>query len=233
MKKTLRAALTMVAASLAAGQLWADVITGALTYAQPTGTVTATESIPMLVTFTADPSYALVTDASGTPLLGGPSLAQIIANLDAGLPSTIDPTVDTLRIALTNPFRCGGTFTTVCLDGPPYSFDFFPGYQFGDLNIPAGGSFTFNHGSFNPTGGKAPAGTYTYDGSMLGFVVLDLDVLDSNGNATWIAYVPLGDAAASGSSFTRTVLPSSVPEPGSMTMIGLAVAALALRLRRG
>lgn len=233
MIKTLRAVVLIGAASLAAGQLWADAMAGSLTYAQPAGTVTATESIPMLVTFTADPSYSLVTDANGTPQVGGPSMAQIIANLYPGLPSAVDPTVNILRIALTDPFRCGGTFNTVCLDGPPYDFDFFPGYQFGNVNIPAGGSFTFTHGSFKPTGGTAPAGTYSYNGSMLGFVVAALDVLDSNGYPTAIAYVPLGDTAGSGSTFTRTVLPSSVPEPGSMAMVGLAVAALALRLRRG
>lgn len=231
MCKSSRGLLIAAAALLMCGTASASPDFGTLVFTQPAGFVGPTDAIPVQITFTASSSYTLVTDAGGRVTQGAPSLAVILANLYSNLPAAVDPHNDKLDIVINNPYQCGGTFGA-CLTGPPYDFDFFPGYQFGNLNILPGGSFTYTHGSFLPTGGSAPQGTYEWSGSIFGIQINDLDVLDANGYSTPIAFINLATTMESNSTFSRTVVGTAIPEPGSLWLAGLGVAAVALRARR-
>ncbi len=142
-------------ALLATGAQAAVIAT--LTFDQPTGVVSPTDPVPVFVTLTlsAD-SDALVTDSTGQ-VTSGLTDQDII---DAGY----DPTLMTRRI-VNNAFECGGTFSTTCIDPPPYGIDFNYGAQSfigaANLNLQAGSSTQFLFGTFMPAG-AAPAGTYTF-----------------------------------------------------------------------
>ena len=71
---------------------------------------------------------------------------------------------------------CSGTFTSSCTVAPPYDFNFNfnlnPPNMIApaNLNLPAGSSYDYLFGSFDPTGGTAPVGTYQFFFSSL-FIV--------------------------------------------------------------
>ncbi|MDB5424633.1 MAG: hypothetical protein JWQ29_2049, partial [Phenylobacterium sp.] len=125
-----------------------------LSFDDPTGIVLPNDAVPVWLTLTlgAD-SDALKTDASGQ-VTSGLTDQDII---DAGG----DPTIQT-RWIVNHAFECSGTFTAVCADPPPYSFDFAsgPGTFNGatNLDLAPGSSTHFLFGTFNPAG-PVPAGT--------------------------------------------------------------------------
>jgi hypothetical protein len=81
-------------------------------------------------------------------------------------------------------------------------------------------------GTFTPEGGNAPAGTYNLPGAQYEIQVFDTDVLDSNGFATEVAEIPLGDTLNS-AGFTANVTAANVtPEPGFFGIIALALPVL-------
>jgi PEP-CTERM motif len=225
---------------LAGGQaLWGQQPSkGTLTFTTPTGTVNATDSIPVWLTLLLNPSYALATDASGN-VTTGLTISDVQDNLFSGLPPGVDPTTDPLTSNVNVSFGCSGTFTSVCTSGPPYdfNFNFNPPSMIApvNLNLPAGSSFDYLFGSFDPTGGTAPAGTYDFFFTGLFIQVFDGNFQDPNnpGSPLHIADVPIADTGASNSTFTRDVVGgAAIPEPGTTALMLAGLGVLAGFVRR-
>ncbi len=163
-------------------------------------------------------SAAIATDASGNII--GLSAADIQPYL-FGV-SGVNLATDTLTSTLTSGISCGdNTFvSTGCAGGPPYDYSFFPSsFAFAtDFDLTAGNSITGALGSFTPTGGTAPAGTYSLVDVDVSIIVFD----DSLANDPDIAIIDLADTS---NAFTRTVV-SSAPEPGTWALMlaGLVLA---------
>lgn len=212
---------------------------GSLTFTTPTGTVNATDSIPVWLTLLLDPSYALATDATAN-VTTGLTIPDIQAHLFGGLPGGVDPTTDALTSNVNVSFGCSGSFTTSCTGGPPYdfNFNFAPPAMVApvNLNLPAGSSFDYLFGSFDPTGGTAPAGTYQFFFSGVFIQVFDNNFLqdpnDQNSGPLHIADVPIANTQDSNSTFTRDVTGSSVPEPGTYGLMLAGLGVLAGFVRR-
>jgi uncharacterized protein (TIGR03382 family) len=135
-------------------------------------------------------------------------------------------------------FSCSSTFTTTCLAGPDYNFDFWTSSAPGKPSINFLTSFTlapgdateFLFGSFFPAAGGASPGVYTFYNAGL---TLNVRGMDADGNVLDATVTTLGETCASSSpacAFTRTV--SAVPENGSPALMTLGLLALALRLQR-
>jgi hypothetical protein len=197
----------------------ADVI-ATLSFDTPSATVANNVDIPVYVTLTLDPtSDPIITDASG--LVTSPLSAQNIADLG----SSDD-------VIINNGFVCSGNFTSGCGAGA-YSFNFnFNAPSFVDppnLDLEPGSSTQFLFGTFSPTGGHAPAGTYNFYDAVFEFEHFDPST--STSSFSTIANTCAFDGSTC--SFTRFVT-ASAPEPASwMTiMLGVAAAGGALRLSR-
>jgi hypothetical protein len=206
-----------------------------LTFMDPFQSVNPADSIPVWLTLALDPaSDPLITDA-GANVTSGLTVADVQANLFSGLPA-VDPTTDTLTSNLNVGFGCSGTFTSSCTTGPPYDFifNFNPPTLISpaNLNLPAGSSTNFLYGTFVPTGGIAPPGTYQFFFASVFIQVFDQNFLQDPSNLSsgplHIADVPIADTAESNSVFTR----SSVPEPGTYTLMLAGLGALVAFMRR-
>jgi hypothetical protein len=188
------------------------------TFTTPAGTVNAMDSIPVFLTLSLDPSSdPLITDGSGN-LISSYSIADVQANLFSGLPDGVDPTVDPLHSYLNEFFECSGTFTTSCTQGPPYDFQFGPPISF-NLDLEPGNSIDLLLGTFTPTGGIAPPGTYTFlNGGVFIQIFDDAFPVDPSDPSSLpglhIADIPVAAADTGGSVFTRDVI-AGAPEPGS------------------
>lgn len=221
-----------------AASSFAGVI-GTVSFTQPTGTVGQTDSISVYLTLALNPdSDPLTTDASGLVTSGMP--ADLTPFLFPSLPTGADGSggiTSNLNVA----FGCSGTFTAVCTDGPPYDFTFsytpptFIAPQ--NLNLQPGDSVSYLFGTFTPSGGSAPPGTYTLPYAALFIQVYDTTFLadqnDPFSGPLHIGDIPLG-STVEGAAFTRDVL-ADAPEPGTWMMmlsgLGLAGGA-ALRRKR-
>jgi len=200
--------------------------TGSVVFSQPTGTAGSTDSIDVGVTVALDASSsAIMTDGSGN-ITSGVDNADLVA---AG----IDPTmVDHSDINVF--FACSGTFTTFC-SGPPYDFNFaFPpaGIPFSDnLDLEAGSSTDFLFGTFTPTAGIVPYGTYTF--YNMGIFAQYYDA--QNNHLGDVAFFNACDASDSSCDFTRTVdhgpLTLGVPEPASWALLLLGIGGIGGMLR--
>ncbi|NNM75933.1 PEPxxWA-CTERM sorting domain-containing protein [Sphingomonas sp. ID1715] len=205
----LRTAIKTAALALASAAQAPAAVIGTFTFDQPTGTVLSNVPIDINVTLTLDASSdAITTDGDGN-VTSGLSEADIIA---AGA----DPT-QVARTFLSASFECSGTFTAVCNQGPPYDFDFDLSQFFfaQNFDLQPGQSFSFRFGTFTPTGGNAPAGTYSFNASALfGIQEDDGDVFYSHFADTCVGQDP---ACA----FTRTVQAAApgVPEPASWALM--------------
>ncbi len=222
------------AAALMTAPAQAAVI-ATLNFTQPTGTVFSNQSIDVYLRLTLDPSSdALTSDAGGTPTSGFDPTSYT---------GPIDLTDPNTRIVFNEFFECSGTFTAVCGDGPPYDFTFsyaqpnFIGPV--DFNLQPGDSFEWLFGTFTPTGGNAPAGTYTFynAGAIVQLYNPGADLNDPSDDLfdsiTLAQTCPGEDAACA---FTRQVLaaPDGVPEPAAWALMlaGFGLVGSAMR-RRG
>src|SRR5262249_40875114 len=111
----LRIALALIGFATAGAAL--ALPTATLTFRDPTGTVSRTDSIDVWVTLTLAPtSVPLTTDSTGAVTSGvEPS----------DLPAGFTPTFSVVN----NFFSCSSavTFTTNCINAPPYAFTFNTG----------------------------------------------------------------------------------------------------------
>lgn len=231
MKKLLM--MGAAAAALAAVPAQAAVI-ATLEFVQPTGTVLSNQPIEVFLRLTLDAnSDALTTDASGTVTSGfdGGSYAGPI---DLNDPNT--------RIFFNEFFECSGTFTSACGSGPPYDFDFSyaqPNFISPvNFDLQPGESFEWLFGTFTPTGGNAPAGTYAFfnAGAFIQIFNPGADLIDPNDDQrdsiTFAQTCPGQDMACA---FTRQILaaPGGVPEPAAWAMMlaGFGLTDAAMRRR--
>ena len=217
-----KSAIAAVALATAAQAPAAVIAT--LTFDQPTGTVLSNVPIDVNVTLTLDAGSDAITTDSSRNVTSGLTEADIIA---AGA----DP-AEVQRTFLGVAFECTGTFTAGCIAGPPYDFDFDLSRFFfeADFDLQPGDSFSFRFGTFTPTGGNAPAGSYTFYNAITHFGIQenDGDIFYSR-----IADTCPGENAAC--AFTRDVLAApAVPEPSSWALMigGFGLAGTALRTRR-
>ena len=244
--------------SIAAGflifglQIASADIFGTISFTTPVVTVGSTDSIPVYLTLTLDPSSApLITDNSGhiTDL----SQTQVQSNLfgngnyydsgnscqGGGCPiSYTYHSSDTFLSNTNEGYSCYGiTFfsaTSPCGGGTsPYNFNFGPGPGFdfaANLDLLTGSSSTYLFGTFTPAGGNAPAGTYTLPDAFYFMQVYDDSQLDSYGQPIHIADIySLGDTNGS-AGFTANVI--ATPEPGFYWYLVLSLPLLFVGARR-
>lgn len=213
-----------------------------LEFTQPTGTVGSAEAIPVYVKLTnTDSTRDFVFDSS-LPLGGlGANEVPTSGNLyDAatGQNTSVDFAAYT-SVRLGASFACtsGNFISNVCTPGA-YTFSWtHEGAVFGDaLRLVPSQSFEYLLGTFNPTGGSAPAGVYELLSTTLW---LDVNGVDASGNALWQYAFPVStcnwsnaaDCSAHGLSFfTRTV--TAVPEPTTALMLWAGLLGLAALRRR-
>ncbi len=213
------AALIAAAASPAPAAIIAD-----FTFDTPSATVLSTANIDIDVTLTLDAmSDAITTDDDGN-VTSGLTEADIVA---AGA----DPT-QVERTYLVVGFECSGNFTAVCINGPPYDFDFdLSQFQFArNYDQQAGESFGFRFGVFSPTGGNAPAGTYTFYNA-----IAQVAIQETDGDTFYYRFAETCPQQNSACAFTRTVQAApTIPEPASWAMMiaGFGLAGVAARSRR-
>jgi hypothetical protein len=238
MTKMIRAATVGLCLLLWAGILGAAPI-ATLTFTVPDGTVSPTDSIPVMLTLSLSPlSDALITDSTGQ-VTSGLTTADIQANLFSGLGvdesgATVANTVSSLNVS----FGCSGSFTSSCGQGPPYDFTFGSAMvNPANLNLAPGSATNYLFGTFTPTGGAAPPGTYQFFYSAIYIQVLDPNNFRIPGNPSsgflQIASVPIADTQSSSSVFTRVVL-AATPEPASFAFMlgGLGVMIGLVRRRK-
>jgi len=201
--------------------------TGSVVFTQPTGTAGSTDSIPVEIIVAIDGgSEAIMTDGSGNVTSGVDNADLIAAGIDPALISHSDVNVY---------FSCSGTFTTGC-GGPPYGFDFaFPpsGLPFStNLDLQPGSSTDFLFGTFNPTGGIAPYGTYTFYDAGIFAQYWDAQ----NNHLGDVAFFDTCASQTAACAFTRTVdhgpVAGGVPEPASWTLMIMGFGAIGAGLRR-
>lgn len=221
------ASLALALACLTASPA-AAVATGTLTFTQPTGSVSSTDSIDVYYTVALDQSSAAITTDSSGNIISGVTNADLLA---AG----IDPSLVT-RSDINVSFSCSGTFTNGC-GGPPYDFNF--GFGAGSLSftnsldIQPGTTSNFLFGTFTPTGGIAPYGSYTFfDAGVFA------QFYDANNNHLGdVAFFDTCGSQTANCAFTRTVDSGpigGVPEPASwaLMLVGFGLTGAVLRRRR-
>ncbi len=167
-----------------------------LAFTQPTGTASPTDSIPVWVRLTLDPSsdpLELNDSASASPPFGVPPenypdfYSPDLTEEDVGGYELVS--LDSLdAVYLNTSFVCSGTFTTSCTAGPPYTFsfntsgpdtiNFVPNYGSPTFSLQPGESHDYLFGTFTPTGGGPVApGTYYFYSTDL--------MLSFHGTGTW------------------------------------------------
>ncbi len=221
-----------------AGTASAGII-ASLTFNDPTGIIGPNDSVPVWLTLTLGAnSDPVVTDAFSVVTSPVPDWT---ANIWPGLPGIPDLLNDHFQIIVNEGYGCGQTFVVAgCTSGTPYNFNFnFDPPAFvapANLNLNPGDSYTWLFGTFAPSAGPVPAGTYSFPYASVDFYVSDLDMLvlngqlDPNGYPQQIASVHLADTGV-GAPFERTVVPE--PTTWVFAISGLAMTAVgALRRKR-
>ena len=208
-----------------------------LSFTQPAGTASSSESIPVWVT--------LSVGASGPALRYAPSASSPFGLSPGDLPAFGDDGMGHVyaftqysSAVLGNWYGCSGSFTQGCATGA-YRFDFnadlWAGLADADgsLSLAPGQSVDLLWGSFVPQGSGAPAGDYVFYRAVLGLSVSGEGV-DGQGHAVTLSatafpFQTCSDGKAS-CAFTRTV--AAVPEATSLQLFGLGLLTLSLGARR-
>ena len=215
-------AIVGLALGMAAAAPASATVTGTLAFTQPTGVVGPTDVVPVLLTLTLDQTSDALSVSNYTITSGGPSDAELIA---AGFDLSQAYTTN-LNVF----FQCGGTFNSICLDPPPYRFDFsFENYA--EIDIAAGDDYTFAFGAFTPDPGAVPAGSYIFYNAGIFVQAFGLDL---NGDPLHhdFAIANTCDNENITCAFTRTVVGGAVPEPATWAMMVLGFGGMGAMLRR-
>ncbi len=238
---SMRTRFSSIAAALAlCGAAQAQQPFGTLAFDQPTGTVAANQAIDVWVTFTLDPSSAPLVFTSN-PLTGlDTSTAPTNGTWYDSDGNAHNGTITAFTGAYLNTYYgCSGTFTHICSPGA-YQFNFHtsstpgePSINFLDnFDLQPGESYTYLFGEFDPVGGVAAPGTYTFyvTGLTLNYLGPDANNDVVSASIDLASTCPSSDASCA---FTRTVTAvSSVPEPASYATMALGLLMLAGAARR-
>ena len=205
-----------------------------LSFAQPSGSARSGDPIEVYLRLSLDPGAASL-DFDGTSGRTEFGLAPgTLPTTGNGTDGSLGSFASYTRAFTNTSWVCTGTFTNGCGPGA-YSFDFHtsdsdgkPTFNFlKHVKLAPGQSLDFLFGTFNPVGGAAPVGIYSFS-----YASVDIQVagLDAKGHAL---YGGLGLAGTSGDpSFTRLVTAVPEPERGALMLAGLGVLAWAARRRR-
>lgn len=222
------------AALLYSGLSSADVI-ASLSFTNPTGTVTADETIAVWVTLSLDASSEPLTyqegeDQGGLPASLIPTVAEVWNDTTHEYDYIAFATYEYVGHTI---FRtCTGTFTNGCGAGEYTAGAVTSGgdswFDTNFLNLQAGDSQDFLIYEFSPTDGSATPDDYILYNAGIGFVVHGQDV---NGNPIEQDIVfstcTGGDPSCA---FTRTV--SAVPVPAAVWLFGSGLIGLVGMARR-
>lgn len=230
----------MAAACLSAAVAHAQAPLSALKveFLQPTGQASSTDSIPVYMRLTntdASQSFAFsaTTGVAGMPASDLPSTAWSWNPTTASHEQVAFASYSGFSIELG--FACSGTFYGPGCSQGAYSFTFGSADIASGFQLGAGQSHDYTYGVLAPTGGSAPAGTYTmYNAPLLLSVQgLSADGRSLTGLVTLADTCRLqpGDCAGLGQTFTRSVV-AAVPEPTSTLMLSLGLAGLVALRRR-
>jgi len=210
-----------------------------LSFIEPTGTASPTESIDVRLRLTAGQG-GFNFDSNERNF--GLDLDYISSDLNGKQVASIT------KAYLTEGFACSGSFTTSCLNGPPYNFAWNEGPADSVLGknpftLTEGGIFDYLFGTFSPSNGPVAAGTYHfYKASLIGVLSGTEWVVDPlnetqrveqeffNQHFTFASTCRTGDNSCR---FSRTVVAgNAVPEPGTYALMVLALGMLSFANRR-
>lgn len=237
--RRLMTAGALCAAALVAAPSQAAVI-ASLSFQTATGTVFSNESIPVYLILHLDENSDAITTDPFTAVTSGLTDEQIAGvELDPVTHEHFDPALVTRRL-VNHAFQCGGNFSDqLCTGVGEYAFDFHYGLDAfngsANLDLQPGSDTTWYFGNFNPIGGNAAPGTYTFYNAIFEFEFVQPD---ANGGDDHIGSINIAQTCSeqrAGCAFTRDVLAApggGVPEPATWALMILGFGAAGARLRR-
>ena len=223
-----------------AGPAFAALPFGTLSFVERTGTVTADQTIPIMMRLTLD-ADSPAFNFSSNPLTGFdpediPTEGQFYN------PDTQQyeprPFAEVTGAYLNTYYACQGDFTNVCSPSVNYSFEFnsssSPGHPsingLDSFTLNPGESFEYTFGYFVPAAGGATPGVYRWNGTA---VTINFRGLDADGNflSTFgTSEISTGFSLDPSFAFERTV--TAIPEPGTWALMGLGLFGIAAAARR-